>query len=45
MGENNKRASWDKMGNVVEKIWEGLGGDQEEVQSIEKFGGYEAQVK
>ena len=28
---------WD---NVVEKIWKDLGGDQEEVLSIEKFGGY-----
>ena len=27
---------WD---NVVGKIWKGLGGDQEEILSIEKFGG------
>ena len=32
---------WD---NVVEKIWRGLGGDQE-VLSIEKFGGYKTEVK
>ena len=37
MGENNKRGiRWD---NVVGKIWKGLGGDQEEILSIEKFGG------
>ena len=33
---------WD---NVVEKIWKDLGGDQEEVLSIEKFGGYKTEVK
>ena len=33
---------WD---NVVEKIWKGLGGNQEEVLSIEKFGGYKTEVK
>ena len=31
---------WD---NVVEKIWKDLGGDQEEVLSIEKCGGYKRQ--
>ena len=40
MGENNKRASWNKMDNVVEKIWKDIGEDQKEVLSIEKFGGY-----
>ena len=29
--------TWD---NVVEKIWKDLEGNQEEVLSIEKFGGY-----
>ena len=33
---------WD---NVVEKIWKDLGGYQEEVLSIEKFGGYKTEVK
>ena len=28
---------WD---NVVKKIWKGIRGDQEEVLSTEKFGGY-----
>ena len=27
------------------KIWKDLGGDQEEVLSIEKFGGYKTEVK
>ena len=31
---------WD---NVVEKIWKDLGGDQEEVLSIDKFGGYKTE--
>ena len=31
--------------NVVEKIWKDLGGDQEEVLSIENFGGYKTEVK
>ena len=33
---------WD---NVVEKIWKDLGGNQDEVLSIEKFGGYKTEVK
>ena len=33
---------WD---NVVEKIWKDVGGDQEEVLSTEKFGGYKTEVK
>ena len=33
---------WD---NVVKKTWKGLGGDQEEVLSTEKFGGYKTEVK
>ena len=33
---------WD---NVVEKIWKDLGGDQEEVLSTDKFGGYKTEVK
>ena len=47
------RAVWEKItkgrdgirwDNVVEKIWFDLGGDQEEVLSIEKFGGYKTEV-
>ena len=33
---------WD---NVVEKIWKDLGGDQEQVLSMEKSGGYRTEVK
>ena len=33
---------WD---NVVKKIWKGLGGYQEEVLSMEKFGGFKTEVK
>ena len=40
MGENNKGRAGIRRDNVVEKIWKDLGGDQEEVLSIEKFGGY-----
>ena len=36
------RIGWDI---VLEKIWKGLGEDQEEVLSIEKFGGYKTEVK
>ena len=31
--------------NVVEKIWKGLGGDQEEVLSTDKLGGYKTEVE
>ena len=31
--------------NVVEKIWKGLGGDQEEVLSTDKRGGYKTEVE
>ena len=43
------RAAWEKItkrragtrwDNVVEQIWKGLGRDQDEVLSIEKFDGY-----
>ena len=30
---------------VVEKIWKDVAGDQEEVLSTEKFGGYKTEVK
>ena len=33
---------WD---NVVEKIWKGLGGDQEDTLSMEKFGGHKTEIK
>ena len=48
------RAVWEKMtkgragitwDNVVDKIWKELGGDQEGVLSVEKFGGYKTEVK
>ena len=48
------RAVWEKItkgragircGNVVKKVWKDLGGDQEEVLSIEKFGGYKTEAK
>ena len=46
------RAVWDRTtkagirwDNVVEKIWKGLGGDQEDISSIEKFGGYKKKQK
>ena len=46
MGENNQRARagtrWD---DVVEHIWKGLGGDEEEVLSMYNFDGYKAEVK
>ena len=48
------RAVWEKIpkgpaglrwDNVVEKIWKALGGDQEEVLSSEKLGGYKTEMK
>ena len=48
------RAVWEKLtkeragirwDNVVETIRKDLGGDQEEVLPIEKFGGYETEIK
>ena len=48
------RALWEKItkgragtrwDNVVEKIWKDLGGDQEEVLSTEKFGGYKIEAE
>ena len=48
------RAVWEKItkgrsairwDNVVEKIWKDLGGNQEEVLSEDKFGGYKTEVK
>ena len=48
------RAVWEKItkgragirwDNVVEKMWKELGGDQEEVLSMERFCGYETGVK
>ena len=33
---------WD---NVVKKTWKDIGGDQEEVLSTEKFGGYKTEAK
>ena len=48
------RAVWEKItkgqagirwDNVIEKIWKGLGGDQEKVLSAEKFGGYKTEVE
>ena len=46
MGGNNKRASWNiRWNSVVEKTRKYIGGDQEEAQSIGKFGGYKTEVK
>ena len=48
------RAVWEKVtkgragtrwDSVVEKVWKDMGGNQEEILSIEKFGGYKAEVK
>ena len=33
---------WDR---VVEKVWKDIGGNQEEILSIEKFAGYKTEVK
>ena len=33
---------WD---SVVEKVWKDVGGNQEEMLSTEKFGGYKTKVK
>ena len=45
MGENNKRArARIRRENVVDKIRNALGGDQEDILSTEKFGGYRTQV-
>ena len=47
------RAVWEKVAkgragirwdSVVEKVWKDIGGNQEEILSIEKFGGYKAEV-
>ena len=45
MGGNNKTVSCNKMRDNVVDIWKGLGGDQEEILSIEKFGGYKTEAK
>ena len=44
MGKSNERAGirWD---SVVEKVWKDVGGDQEEILSIEKFAGCKTEVK
>ena len=46
MGESKKRARagiwWD---SVVEKAWKDIGGNQEEMLSIEKFAGYKTEFK
>ena len=48
------RAVWEKItkgraetrwDNVLEKIWKDIGGDQEEILSVEKLGGYKTEVK
>ena len=45
MGENIKSASWKKMEQRSREIWKDLGGGQEEVLSVDNFGGYKAQAK
>ena len=44
MGENNERASWNKLGCVVEEVWKDIGGNQEETMPIEKFGRHKIEV-
>ena len=48
------RAEWEKFttgragiwwDNVIKKIWKNSGGDQDDIQSIEKYGGYKTGVK
>ena len=39
-GRAGKR--WD---SVVEKVWKDIIGNQEEIMSIEKFGGYKTELK
>ena len=45
MGESHKTASWNKVESVVEKVWKGIGGNQEDVLqlSMEKFTGHKAE--
>ena len=45
MRQNNKERAGIRWDNVVKKIWRDLGGDQEEVMSIEQFGRYKTEVK
>ena len=40
VGESTKKASWNKTGCCSRKVRKDLGGHQEEILSIEKFGGY-----
>ena len=42
IAEGRAGIRWD---SVVETIWKDLEGDQEEVLSLEKFGGYKTKVK
>ena len=46
MGESNEKARagirWE---SVFEKVWKDLGGNHEEILSVEKFGGYKTEVK
>ena len=45
MGENNKSArAGIRWHNVIKKIWKDLGGDQEEILYIEKFGEYKTEL-
>ena len=48
------RAVWEKVtkghagircNSVVDKVWKDIGGNQEEMLSIEKFSGYKTEVK
>ena len=45
MGEINKGRAGIRWDNVVEKIWTDVGEGQEEVLSMDKFGGCKTQVK
>ena len=40
-----KGASWNRWDSVVEKVRKHIGGNREEILSIEKFAGYKTEVK
>ena len=40
-----KGASWNRWDSVVEKVRKHIGGNREEILSIEKFAGYKTEIK
>ena len=45
-GQSDERASLEiKWDSVVEKVWKDIGGDQEEVMSVDKFGRFKKDVR